>query len=106
MASERVEALRALVGENPDDPLGHYLLGLELSKLSRHDEAVRAFRRAVDLDPLYTAAWRELGKALGRAGDVPGARGALARAVEVAEVTGDLQTRREAEVFLRRLGEG
>ncbi|MGH7267302.1 MAG: hypothetical protein ACREMB_20975, partial [Candidatus Rokuibacteriota bacterium] len=55
------------------------------------------------LEPDYSAAHRGLGRALERAGRLDEARAAYALGLEVATRTGDLQTRKEMEVFLRRL---
>src|SRR5438093_1442078 len=68
------------------------------------EEAVAEYREAVRLKPDYTAAYRGLGRALERAGRLDEARAAYGRGLEVARQTGDLQTGKEIEVFLRRLG--
>ena len=67
------------------------------------EEAVAEYREAVRLKPDYTAAHRGLGRALERAGRPDDAIAAYRRGLEVAEGTGDLQTKKEMEVFLRRL---
>lgn len=104
---EKIEILRKSIEEEPDDPLGHYLLGVELRRLGRHQEASDAFRRAVDLAADYTAAYRELGKSLRDQGRVEEAVKAFADGLAVAERTHDIQTAKEIRVFLRRLrGEG
>lgn len=103
---DRVEILRAAVRDEPDDPVGHYLLGLELSNLSRFEEATASFRRAVELKPDYTAAYRELGKALREAGRISEAIDAFERGIAVGDQTRDVQTAKEMRVFLRRLTGG
>jgi len=60
--------------------------------------------RRSGLKPDYTAAYRGLGRALERAGRPDEARAAYGQGLEVAQRTGDLQTKKEIEVFLRRLG--
>ncbi len=62
----------------------------------------RAFSQAVRIKPDYTAAYRDLGRAWFECGDAQAASRALERGIEVAERTGDLQTRREMEVSLKR----
>lgn len=89
--------------DDPDDPLGHYMLGLEYARLRRPEDAANAFRRAADLNPDHTAAWRELGKALRDAGRPEEAVAAFETGLEVAARTGDLQTAKEIGVFLRRV---
>jgi len=61
------------------------------------------FARATELDPMYSAAWKMLGKACAAQGDTAGAIGAYTRGIEVAEARGDIQTAREMRVFLKRL---
>jgi predicted RNA polymerase sigma factor len=51
----------------------------------------------------YTIAHRGLGRALERAGRREEARAAYRKGLEVAARAGDLQTKKEIEVFLRRL---
>ena len=56
----------------------------------------------LDLDPHYTAAYRGLGRQLLEQGDTAGAIEVFERGLAVAEQTGDLQTAKEMEVFMRR----
>ena len=102
-SEERLRALEAAVREEPEDALGHYMLGLEYHRLARLDDAANAFRRAVERNPDYTAAYRELGKTLRDAGHRQEAIRVLETGLAVAAKTKDLQTAKEMEVFLRRL---
>jgi len=61
---EKIRVLKDSIREEPDDPLGYYLLGMESAKLRRHLDAIDAFERAIRIDADYTAAYRELGKSL------------------------------------------
>lgn len=105
-AADRIAAFRKLLETDPEDPLLHYGLGLELLKTGEAGEAAREFAEAARLNPDHTAAYREWGKALEGVGKREEAAEAWRRGVEVSHKTGDLQTRKEMEVFLRRLGEG
>jgi cytochrome c-type biogenesis protein CcmH/NrfG len=60
-------------------------------------------RRAVELDPDYTAAWKLLGRALLESGDAEGAIAAYRGGIAVAQRKGDKQAGREMEVFARRI---
>jgi Flp pilus assembly protein TadD len=66
-------------------------------------KAIGHLRRAVELDPLYSAAWKLLGKSLTAAGDREGAVEVYRQGIVVAEQKGDKQTLKEMQVFLRRL---
>lgn len=106
MTDERwkLEQLKELAQLEPDDPVTHYGLGCEHLRFKENDEAVAAFRRALELMPDYSAAHRDLGKALEKLGRVEEAIAAYRRGKEVACRKGDLQTEREIDVFLKRLG--
>jgi len=64
---------------------------------------VLAYEETIRLKPAYSAAHRGLGRALEQAGRLAEAEAADAAGLEVAARTGDLQTKKEIEVFLRRL---
>jgi tetratricopeptide (TPR) repeat protein len=100
--AERVEKLRALLARDADDATAWFGLGRALFELGRADEAVEPFRRAIALDANYTAAHRDLGRALLESGAPREAVEVLQGALELAQRTGDLQTGRETEVFMRR----
>jgi tetratricopeptide (TPR) repeat protein len=67
------------------------------------ENAADEYREAIRLKPDYSAAHRGLGRALERAGQIAETRAAYQQGLEVATRTGDLQTGKEIEVFLRRL---
>lgn len=101
---ERARRLRELLEAEPEDATSWYALGRALAGLRRAGEAADAFREALRRKPDYAAAYRELGRALLAEDEAEEARSVLGRGIEVAERTGDLQTVREMEVFLRRAG--
>jgi len=99
---ERAAKLRALLDRDPDDATSWFSLGRTLFDLSRWREAIEAFGHALARNPRYTAAHRDLGRALLEAGEVAEAARVLRSALALARETGDLQTGREMETFLRR----
>jgi len=101
---ERIAEFREVVELMPDDPVVRFGLAGAYLDAGLAEEAVTQYREAVRLKPDYTAAYRGLGRALEKAGQPDEARAAYARGLEVAQQTGDLQTKKEIEVFLRRLG--
>jgi len=60
-------------------------------------------RRAVELDPGYTAAWKLLGRALVEAGKPQDALAAYREGIAVAQRKGDKQAGKEMQVFARRI---
>ncbi len=103
MSEDKVASFQKLLESRPDEPLVLYGLGRELIRLERFDEAARALGHAVEVNPDYTACYRELGRALVGAGRDEEADGVYRKGIETAERTGDLQAGKEMGVFLKRL---
>jgi tetratricopeptide (TPR) repeat protein len=101
--SDRLEQLRELARESPDDAVTYFLLGLEATGQGLHGEAREAFRAAVEIDPHYAAAYRRWGNALESLEQFDEAAAVYARGVLVAERSGDLQAGKEMSAFLKRL---
>lgn len=100
---DRLEKLRELVRDDPEDALARFLLGREASGHGLHEEAREAFAAAVEIDPHYAAAYRYWGNALEALGRYEEAASVYARGTRVAERSGDLQAGKEMSAFLRRL---
>jgi len=79
----RADLQRAL-SLKPDDPevLGNYAQ-VVLRPLGRFQEAIVALRKAAELDPLNPRVWSALGSMYVVSGDLPAARGALNRSLEI-----------------------
>ncbi len=102
MSSHLVDKLEALLDAGPDTALLRFSLG---NAYLNDDPASAAahFSRAVVLDPQYSAAWKNLGKALNLQGDIGAAIDAYQVGIKVAEENGDKQAAKEMNVFLKRL---
>ena len=68
---------------SPHNPTVHYRYAVILEQLGRGDEAAEHLRLAVEGDPRIVEAWAELGKALLRQKDMPGAERALLKALSM-----------------------
>ncbi|HEX5477860.1 MAG TPA: tetratricopeptide repeat protein [Burkholderiales bacterium] len=101
--SKAIENLQKLIGTPRDGALLRYSLGLEHMKEGDLDHAVPQLREAVARDPLYSAAWKALGKALEQQGADAGALDAFRSGIEAARRKGDKQAEKEMSVFARRL---
>ena len=99
---DRVQRMRALLEREPEDATMWFTLGRALAELARWSDARDAFASALQHDPEYTAALRDLGRAHYELGEHELAVRVLDGALELASRKGDLQTRREMEVFLSR----
>jgi len=98
-----ISGLEKLLGTPRDGALLRYSLGLEYAKAGDHARAAQYLRDAVERDPLYSAAWKALGRALADAGRAEQALDAYRRGIEAARAKGDRQAEKEMTVFMKRL---
>jgi Tfp pilus assembly protein PilF len=98
-----IDKLKKLLDAGRDGAMLRFGLGDAYLKANDPDSAVEHLRRAVGLDPKYSAAWKLLGKALAERGSVAEAADAYRRGISVAEGQGDVQAAKEMRVFLNRL---
>lgn len=101
--TDRIAEFREVARLMPEDPVVRFGLAGAYLDAGEAEAAAREYQEAIRLNPDYTAAYRGLGRALEGAGRLAEARAAYAEGLAVAARTGDLQTRKEIEVFLRRL---
>ena len=101
--SDRIAEFKEVAELMPDDPVVRFGLAGAYLDAGQAESAVLEYQETIRLKPDYSAAHRGLGRALERAGRREEARAAYAKGLEVATQTGDLQTKKEIEVFLRRL---
>lgn len=95
--------LEELLAQGKDSALLRFSLGGEYFKLRETWVAVFHLKRALELDPNYSAAWKLLGMALAEAGVMNEALSTYRRGMEVAERRGDKQAAKEMAVFARRI---
>lgn len=97
-----ISALEKLLGTPRDGALLRYSLGIEHAKAGDMERAIEYLRDAVARDPLYSAAWKALGKALTeRSPDE--ALAAYESGIAAAKQRGDRQAEKEMTVFAKRL---
>jgi Flp pilus assembly protein TadD len=101
--SSTLENLEKLLGTPRDGALLRYSLGLEHLKTANLERAIEHLREAVTRDPLYSAAWKALGRTLEQSRRNPEALDAYRRGIEAAKGKGDRQAEKEMSVFARRL---
>ena len=102
----RLEQFRQIVDIDPNDYFSHFGYASALFDAGRYAEAVQEFRAAIRLKSDYSAAFRDLGKALERTGAPVEAMQVYREGLPIAERNGDLQTLKEMQVFLKRLEQG
>jgi predicted Zn-dependent protease len=101
---DRIAEFKEVVELMPDDPVVRFGLAAAYLEAGQAENAIIEYEETIRLKPDYSAAHRGLGRALTLAGRRADAQAAYRKGLEVAERTGDLQTKKEIEVFLRRLG--
>jgi Tfp pilus assembly protein PilF len=95
--------LEKLLAQGRESALLRFSLGTEYFKLGERWVCVFHLKRAIELDPDYSAAWKVLGMALAESGILHEALHTWRRGVEVAEKRGDKQAAKEMQVFARRV---
>ena len=98
-----IPQLEKLLGTPRDGALLRYSLGIEHAKAGNNDKAVQYLRDAVERDPLYSAAWKVLGKTLTELERTDEALQAFERGISAAQKKGDRQAEKEMTVFAKRL---
>jgi tetratricopeptide (TPR) repeat protein len=98
-----IASLEKLLGQGKDSALLRFSLGNEYFKLRETWVCIFHLKRAIELDPNYSAAWKLLGLALSEAQILHEALDTFRRGMAVAERRGDKQAAKEMAVFARRL---
>jgi predicted Zn-dependent protease len=101
--SARLDSLRALCGGPRDGALLRVALANALIDEGANVDAITELRRALEFDPHYSAAWKQLGKLLAESGEAIAASEAYRNGIAAAQKRRDKQAEREMTVFLRRL---
>jgi len=104
MAENRLELLKNLVAQNPGDSFSRYGLAMAHAAAGDHAQAVEEYRKLLEINPKYVAAYYHSGQALEKLGKREEAREIYRRGIEVSTQTGDMHTRSELEAVLDLLG--
>lgn len=98
-----IPSLEKLLEQGKESALLRYSLGTEYFKLRETWVTIFHLKRAIELDPDYSAAWKLLGLALGEGGILHEALDTYRRGIEVAHRRGDKQAEKEMTVFASRI---
>lgn len=99
----RLEKLRRIAAQQPDDPFVHYGIGLELFHQEQWADAIAAFDQALTHDPKYVPALMQKSQAELKLGQRDAARQSLTNAVATARENGDDHTADELNKMLETL---
>lgn len=98
-----IPSLEKLLSQGKESALLRFSLGTEYFKLRENWVTIFHLKRALELDPDYSAAWKLLGMALAEGDILHEALQTWRHGIAVAERKGDKQAAKEMEVFARRL---
>jgi tetratricopeptide (TPR) repeat protein len=83
LLAAEIERLLRNAGDRPADPVAWFEAGKALQEARDLDRALACYRRALELEPRYTAAMNNLGLALHDCGDTQPALDALSAAIDM-----------------------
>ncbi len=102
---EQIAQYRKMASEDPDNELGHFRLGQLLLEDGQLEEAVRSFRRTLQLSPQFSKVFQLLGSCLGKLNRRDEAVQVLREGYAVADERGDQVPREAIAKLLVQLGE-
>ncbi len=103
MTGPSLANLISMLEAGSDNALLRYSIGTEYLKAGDAAAAAEHLRVALTHDPGYSAAWKQLGRALETAAALRDALDAYREGIAVAERKGDKQAAKEMTVFARRI---
>ena len=102
---ERIAQFRKMASDDPDNELGHFRLGQLLMEDGQFEDAVKSFRRTLELSPQFSKVFQLLGTCLTKLGRKDEASQVLREGFAVADERGDNIPRDEMAKLLVGLGE-
>ena len=103
MIGPTLSNLLKMLDAGRDDALLRFSIGGEYLKAGDAAAAATHLRAAVEHDPEYSAAWKQLGRALETSDALQEALAAYRRGLAVAQGRGDKQAAKEMAVFAQRI---
>ena len=104
MSAARLESLKLLVEQNPNDSFLRYGLAMEYRNTGDLERAIGEFRALLAANPDYVPAYYQGGQTLEHLGHVAEAREMYREGIEVATRKGDQHARSEMQAALDLLG--
>jgi tetratricopeptide (TPR) repeat protein len=98
--SSRLEALKGLVQQKPNDSFLRYGLAMEYAKAGELERAIEEYRALLGANPDYAAAYYHGGQTLEKLGRREEAREMYRQGIEAATRIADLHTRSEIQAAL------
>ena len=104
MALNRLEVLKSMVAQNPNDSFSRYGLAMEYANSGSLERAVEEYELLLSSNPDYAAAYYHGGQALEKLGRIAEARQIYQRGIEVTRRIGDAHANSELQAALDILG--
>lgn len=102
---ERIVQFRKMATDDPENELGHFRLGQLLMEDGQLEEAVKSFRRTLELSPHFSKVYQLLGSCLSKLNRRDDAVQVLRDGFAIADERGDNIPRDEMVKLLVQLGE-
>lgn len=103
MATNRLEILKQMLAQDPENSFARYGLAMEYAQTDQPQDAIREFKALLAKDDSYVAAYYHGGQTLEKLGRVEEARALYEEGMEASTRKGDLHTRSEIEAALSLL---
>jgi tetratricopeptide (TPR) repeat protein len=102
-AMDRLQMLKDLLAQDPNNQLARYGLGMEYSGKGQTDNAVAEFKKLVEMNPDYANAYFMAAQALAKAERSDEAKQLLRQGITAAARTGNNHAQSEMQAFLDEL---
>jgi tetratricopeptide (TPR) repeat protein len=103
MANTRLEILKSMVEQKPEDGFSRYGLAMEYARSGDLESAVAEFATLLRYNPTYAAGYYHGGQTLEKLGRIEEAREFYRKGIDVTGTTGDGHTRSELIAALQLL---
>jgi tetratricopeptide (TPR) repeat protein len=102
--SNRLEVLKNMAAQNPNDSFARYGLAMEYANSGDLEGALEEYRVLLGVNPNYSAAYYHGGQTLEKLGRREDAKTLYRQGIEATTRIGDLHTRSELQAALDLLG--
>jgi tetratricopeptide (TPR) repeat protein len=103
--ADQIARFQKMANDDPDNELGHYRLGQLYLEDKQYGEAIRSFRRTLEISPLFSKVYQLLALAVLANGQRDEAIEVLRKGFTVADERGDNMPRDEMTRMLVELGQ-
>jgi Tfp pilus assembly protein PilF len=104
MAGNRLDVLRSMLDQDPNNGFARYGLAMEYINRGDHAQAMEEFNALLAADPNYVPAYYHAGRALEKLGRVDDARAMYETGIVAARRKGDQHTLSELQAALDMVG--